>query len=105
MPTHIRPLKPGRRHNDVPKPHPAELCQKCIELGSNCQEYRPPPGETVDIPDDQSIISVASTASSSSFVDDQHLSDEDITPQASDEEDIDSFLQSKMKSMDINKKQ
>lgn len=63
-----------------------------------------PPDEVADIPDDQSIISEASTASSSSWAEDQQLSDGDVTPVASDDEEgVEQFLKAKMKAMDLNK--
>ena len=95
----LQPLKPGRRFSE-PKPHVSELCQKCIELGHNCKNYVPPQtDESIDIPDDQSIISEASTASSSSFTEDQQLSDGDLTPVGSDDEAV--FLESNLKSLKI----
>lgn len=96
----LRPLKPSGRHSNEPKPHISELCQKCIELGPgrNCKDYVPPStDESIDIPDDQSIISEASTASSS-LINDQQLSDEDSTPVGSDDDD---YLESKLKSLKI----
>lgn len=106
MPIDIRPLKPHKVHVD-PKPHLTDLCQRCIELGQNCRDYVPPPNavsELVDIPDDQSIISEASTASTSSFQEDQQLSEDDLTPVVSDEEETDRFLELKMKQLKINTK-
>ena len=102
MPRDLRPLRPSK-HFTTQKPHDTERCQKCIELGHNCRDYVPPAGDAaVDIPDDQSIISEASTASSSSWADEQQLSDEDHTPVASEgEEDIDKFLDSQMKSLNL----
>ena len=103
MPSDIRPLRPSGRFTDVQKPHESDLCQKCIELGHNCRNYVPPKDDpdTVDFPDDQSIISEASTASSSSFAEDQQLSDQDLTPVCSDEEEADRFLEDKLKSMHL----
>ena len=102
MPEGIRPLRPGRARLTVQKPHESSLCQQCIELGYNCRGFIPP-DVVVDIPDDRSIISEASTASSSSWAEEQQLSDENLTPVASDEEELESFLDSKMKALDINK--
>lgn len=100
MPSEIRPLRPGNRFSSTPKPHETTLCEKCIELGYDCRNYAPPQNVLVeDIPDDQSIISEASTASTSSFLDDQQLSDGDITPVGSDNED---FIEKKMKDMNIH---
>ena len=82
------------------KPHETELCQKCIELGHNCREYVPPAGDIADFPDDQSIISEASTSSSLSWAEEQELSDN--TPVASEDEDeVDDFLDSKMKDLKL----
>ena len=96
-------MRPGRGVK-IQKPHEQSLCQKCIELGRNCRDYNPDPAtELADIPDDQSIISEASTASSSSFAEDQQLSDGDLTPVASeDEEQVDDFLEAKMRDMNIH---
>lgn len=104
MPSDIRPLRRGNRFDGVSKPHETALCQKCKELGYDCRNYVPPQNNTselVEIPDDQSIISEASTASTASFQEYQKLSDEDLTPVASDEEETDTFLESKMKSLNI----
>ena len=140
MPTNIQPLKHGNP-SSTQIPHQTSLCQKCIELGYNCRDYSPPPIAFIeDIPDDQSIISDTSTASTfsslndqqdchhyvpppnvlvqdipddqasiisevssasttSSFLDDQQLSDGDITPVGSDNED---FIVKKMKQMNLH---
>lgn len=99
MPKDIRPLRPSGRIN-VQKPHETSLCQQCIELGHNCREYVPAAGDTADIPDDQSIISEASTSSSSSWAEEQELSD--ATPVASeDEKDVGDFLDSKMENLKL----
>lgn len=104
MPEDVRPLHPGGGSN-AKAPHVQSLCQKCIELGHNCRDYVPSPNEVVDIPDDLSVYSEASTTSSSSWSEDQRLSDGERTPVASgDEEQVDDFLEAKMKAMDINKK-
>ena len=107
MPKNIQPLK--RSGGDfLSTPHPTELCQRCMELGYNCRQYTPPivsswtgSGSGVDFPDDQSIISESSTISSS-WAEEQQLSDGDLTPVASDEEETDRFLESKMKLMTLN---
>ena len=102
MPENIRPLRPGRG-GIIQKPHEQSLCQRCIELGYNCRNYVAPATELADIPDDQSIISEASTASSSSFAEDQQLSDGDHTPVASeDEEQVDDFLEARMRDMNLD---
>ena len=97
MPVDIQPLRPHRAWFGAKKPHESSLCEQCIELGYNCQEYND------DIPDDESIISEASTASSSSLAEEQNLSDDNLTPVASDEEEQESFLDSKLKNLHINK--
>ena len=108
MPKNIQPLKRSGG-GFLSTPHPTELCQRCKELGYNCRQYTPSivsswTGGGVDFPDDQSIISESSTISSSSWAEEQQLSDGDLTPVASDEEDTDRFLESKMKSMTLNHK-
>lgn len=101
MPKDLRPLKPSR-FSAVQKPHETTLCQQCIELGRNCREYVPPAGDVADFPDDQSIISEASTSSSSSWSDEQQLSDDEHTPVASEgEEEIEDFLDTKMKNLKL----
>lgn len=100
MPTGIRPLRPGRSFL-AQKPHESELCQKCIELGYSCREYTPT-AESVDFPDDQSVISEASTASASSLLEDQDLSDGELTPVGSDTEE--ELLEAKMKKLNLSKR-
>lgn len=100
MPTDIRPLRPSYRIHDVNKPHQSDLCQVCIELGYNCRGYIPPENSEADIPDDQSVISEASTIST--IAEDQQLSDGDLTPVASDDEEgTDRFLSSKIGKLTI----
>ena len=100
MPTDIRPLRPSYRIHKVAKPHPSGLCQRCIEVGYNCRGYVPPENSEVDIPDDQSVISESSTIST--IAEDQQLSDGDLTPVASDDEEgTDRFLESKMGELNI----
>ncbi len=98
MPKDIRPLRPSRNFT-VQKPHETDLCQRCIELGRNCREYVPTAEDAADIPDDQSIISEASTSSSSSWAEEQELTDDERTPVGSEGED--NFLDSKMKSLKL----
>ena len=97
MPHDIQPLRPSYGTHKVTKPHQSDLCQKCIELGYNCRGYVPPANSEVDIPDDQSVISESSTIST--IGEDQQLSDGDLTPVASDDEDR--LLESKMSELNI----
>ncbi len=108
FPAKIQPLRRGGGPTRN-KPHESALCQKCIELGSNCREYIPPPSASgdMDFPDDVSIMSEASTISNSSWAaDDQQLSDGEVTPVASDNEDeTEHILLDKMKNLSLSKRE
>ena len=92
QPTSLKPLRrPG--YLAPKKPHQQDLCQKCQELGYNCQNYRPEEEEEEeeedDIPDEESVFSAYSTSTDSSAT---ARSDDDVTPVPSDSEIADDLL-------------
>jgi hypothetical protein len=95
MPDDLQPLQPGNsRQYEDRRPHETDLCQRCLQLGYNCQNYVPPPWAEEDT-DDQSVISDSSTIST---VVDQDLGDGGLTPVASDDEE---FLESAMQNLRV----
>ena len=93
----LRPLQ--RSLGPRGPPHREDLCEMCKELGYNCRNYRPIPSADDD-DDDRSVLSVSSFSTDSSET--SRGFDEDITPTASDEEDI-VDLAKKIASLDLDK--
>ena len=100
LPETLRPLRRRRYHQDKKAPHDVNLCEKCQELGTNCQE-----SSDVNAADDESVISEYSTTSDSSAASGPALEDvdSDITPVGSeDEEQIDKMVE-QLKGIDLKK--
>lgn len=80
LPARLRPLRRTRR-NIKGEPHKEDLCQRCKELGHNCQNAVQ---DDDDDDDDQSVRSFSSFTTDNSGGDNDAS---DITPVASDNED------------------
>lgn len=76
--------------------HESSKCQRCIEIGGDCRNYIAPKDD--EIPDDVSVISVASSVSGE---DGSSALDGDRTPVGSDTEDLDELLSEQLKDLSL----